>query len=53
MILVDTSIWIDHLSDGEPYLVRLLEDESVLMHPFIAGELALGSLGNFGKNRKP
>lgn len=45
MILVDTSIWIDHLSDGEPCLVRLLEEESVLMHPFIAGELALGSLG--------
>ncbi|MCZ8436684.1 type II toxin-antitoxin system VapC family toxin [Achromobacter xylosoxidans] len=45
MILVDTSIWINHLSDGEPCLVRLLEEESVLMHPFIAGELALGSLG--------
>ena len=45
MILVDTSIWIDHLAEGESRLARLLEDESVLMHPFIMGELALGSLG--------
>ena len=45
MILVDTSVWIDHLAEGEPRLERLLNDESVLMHPFVAGELALGSLG--------
>ncbi|WP_081821580.1 type II toxin-antitoxin system VapC family toxin [Achromobacter sp. DH1f] len=45
MILVDTSVWIDHLAEGEPRLERLLNDESVLMHPFVVGELALGSLG--------
>ncbi len=45
MILVDTSIWIDHLSQaaGSP-LPALLEDVEVLMHPFIIGELAMGSL---------
>lgn len=45
MILVDTSVWIDHLAEGEPRLAHLLNDESVLMHPFVVGELALGSLG--------
>lgn len=45
MILVDTSIWVDHLgAAGEPRLVQLLNNEYVLMHPFIVGELALGSL---------
>lgn len=45
MILVDTSVWIDHLGEGDSRLERLLNDESVLMHPFVVGELALGSLG--------
>lgn len=46
MILVDTSIWIDHLgAAGEPRLIQLLNKEYVLTHPFIVGELALGSLG--------
>ncbi|AUA54822.1 Probable ribonuclease VapC32 [Achromobacter spanius] len=44
MILVDTSIWIDHLGASEPRLEQLLHNEFVLMHPFIVGELALGSL---------
>lgn len=46
MILVDTSIWIDHLRSGDERLVRLLNDGKVLTHPFITGELALGNLGN-------
>lgn len=46
MILVDTSIWIDHLRQGDPTLVRLLSAGQVLAHPFITGELALGSLRN-------
>ncbi|KGJ08952.1 type II toxin-antitoxin system VapC family toxin [Paracoccus versutus] len=44
MILVDTSIWIDHLRAGDTELVDLLNAEQVLAHPFIIGELALGSL---------
>lgn len=46
MILVDTSIWIDHLHKTEPGLVALLEDTQVCTHPMIIGELALGSLQN-------
>ncbi len=44
MVLVDTSVWIDHLRSGEPKLVQLLESNRVLGHPFIRGELALGNL---------
>jgi predicted nucleic acid-binding protein len=44
MILVDTSVWIAHLQQGEPQLVRLLEEMNALTHPFVLGELALGRL---------
>lgn len=44
MILVDTSIWVDHLRFGHPVLSRLLEDGQVLGHPWVVGEIALGSL---------
>ena len=44
MILVDTSIWIDHLRQGDAVLVRRLESSQVLAHPFVIGEIALGSL---------
>ncbi|HYD67860.1 type II toxin-antitoxin system VapC family toxin [Azospirillum sp.] len=44
MILVDTSVWIDHLRNADPALVRLLEGGRMLAHPFVTGELALGSL---------
>ncbi|ABK12053.1 PIN domain-containing protein [Burkholderia orbicola] len=44
MILVDTSVWIDHLRAGDATLTALLEAERVLIHPFIVGELALGSM---------
>ncbi|MBN3842037.1 type II toxin-antitoxin system VapC family toxin [Burkholderia sp. Ac-20349] len=44
MILVDTSVWIDHLRAGDVTLTALLETERVLIHPFVIGELALGSL---------
>lgn len=44
MILVDTSVWIDHLRAGEPALVRLLDDGDVLGHPSVTGELAMGHL---------
>jgi len=44
MILVDTSVWIDHLRRGDRVLAKLLEDHQVLVHPFILGELAMGNL---------
>lgn len=44
MILVDTSIWIDHLRRGDPSLVTALEFGRVLIHPFVVGELACGTL---------
>ena len=44
MILVDTSVWIDHLRTGVPALAMALEDEQVLMHPFVLGELACRNL---------
>lgn len=43
MILVDTSIWIDHLRSGDAQLVTLLQDGNVLGHPWVTGELALGN----------
>ncbi len=44
MILIDTSIWIDHLRTGDPELGELLRDGQVLAHPWVTGELALGHL---------
>ncbi len=44
MILVDTSVWIDHLRTGDKMLSSLLESGQVLSHPFVIGELALGNL---------
>ena len=44
MILVDTSVWIEHLRAGNDRLKTLLFDERVLYHPFIVGELACATL---------
>ncbi len=44
MILVDTSVWIDHLRVGNSRLADILEDALVLTHPFVIGELACGNL---------
>ena len=44
MILADTTIWIDHLNHGDTELQRRLLGDEILMHPFVAGELALGPL---------
>jgi len=46
VILVDTSIWIDHLRSGNATLARLLDDGAIVTHPSVIGELALGSLTN-------
>jgi predicted nucleic acid-binding protein len=44
VILVDTSVWIDHLRTADAVLGRLLEENRVLTHPFVIGELAIGHL---------
>ena len=46
MILVDASIWVDHLRRGVPALFGLLERGQVLTHSFVIGEIALGNLPN-------
>ena len=48
MILVDTSVWVDHLRSGNPTLATLLHGEQVLTHPCIIGELACGAIRNRG-----
>jgi len=44
VILVDISVWIDHLQSGDEQLSALLSGGEVLGHPFVMGELALGNL---------
>jgi len=44
MILVDTSVWVDHLRAGDERLATLLEAGRVLAHSFVIGEIALGHL---------
>lgn len=46
MILVDTSVWVDHLRKGDRRLESLLDEGSVLCHPFVIGELACGTMKN-------
>ena len=46
MILVDTSIWVDHFRRSNAQLVDALQRDDVLIHPFIIGEIACGSLSN-------
>jgi predicted nucleic acid-binding protein len=44
LILVDTSVWIDHLNKGIPQLAEALDNQEVLTHPFVIGELACGQI---------
>jgi predicted nucleic acid-binding protein len=44
LILVDTSVWVDHFRRGDAHLVDLLQEGRVAMHPFVVGEIACGSL---------
>lgn len=46
MILVDTSVWIEHLRNTDEKLIHMLNAGQVLAHPFVIGELALGNLRN-------
>ena len=44
MILVDTSIWVDHLRSGVPQLTAALKGGEVFINPWVVGELACGNL---------
>lgn len=46
MILVDTSVWVQHLRRGVPELAAMLEAGDVLTHTLVLGELACGNLRN-------
>ena len=46
MILVDTSVWIDHLRVGDRHLAELLERNLAASHDFVIGEIACGNLKN-------
>jgi len=49
VILVDSSIWVEHLRCGLPRLATLLQEGKVLIHPWVIGELACGNLRNRGE----
>ena len=46
MILVDTSVWIDHLRRGVATLATLLGSGQVLGHAAVVAEVGLGSLAH-------
>jgi len=49
VILVDTSVWIDHLRSPDAKLQKLLQNDEVMTHPFVRLELALGSIATRDK----
>ncbi|MEI8252111.1 MAG: type II toxin-antitoxin system VapC family toxin [Synechococcus sp. ELA057] len=49
MILVDSSVWVEHLRRGLPRLATQLQEGKVLIHPWVIGELACGKLRNRGE----
>lgn len=46
MVLVDTSVLVDHFRKTNPHLATLLTHGQVTCHPFVIGELACGNLRN-------
>lgn len=46
MVVVDTSVWVEHFKSGANKLEKLLNEGEVAIHPFIIGELACGGLTN-------
>jgi predicted nucleic acid-binding protein len=43
MILIDSSVWVDHFRAAEPRIALLAAEETILMHPLVFGELAMGN----------
>ena len=44
MIIIDTSVWIDHIRQPEVEVELLLKRDQALVHPFVIGEPALGNM---------
>ena len=44
MIIVDTSVWVDHFRRSDKELITLLEENAAMIHPFVLGELLLGGM---------
>ena len=44
LVIVDSSIWIDHVRRPDPALIHLVAEDRLLQHRLITAELALGSL---------
>jgi len=44
LILVDTSVWVDHIRRPSPELVELIRSRRCLLHPYVLAEIALGNL---------
>lgn len=44
MVLADTSVWVNHLRHADPVMIDLFQDDQIVVHPFVIGELALGNL---------
>jgi predicted nucleic acid-binding protein len=49
MVLVDSSVWVEHLRHGDLGLKARLQEGQVWCHPFIVGELACGNLKNWSE----
>jgi predicted nucleic acid-binding protein len=49
MILVDTSVWIDHLRRGDAHLMATLLAGYVLIHSWVIGDIACGTLRERGQ----
>lgn len=49
MILADSAVWIDHLRRPNGDFAALLDAEMIVGHPFVTGEIALGSLSERAK----
>ena len=48
MILVDSSVWIDHFNKSDSHLIEILDQSEVSVHPMVIGELALGGIRDRG-----
>lgn len=44
LVLADTSVWVDHLRSPDPLMIQISDQERLLTHPYVIGELAMGNL---------
>jgi predicted nucleic acid-binding protein len=47
MILVDSSVWVDHFRSGDAFLLAQLNAQNVVIHPFVLGEISLGHMSRY------